>query len=80
MNDPTTRCIRFEESGGDYLASGYEYRGGAWQFNAETWWSLGMTGYPNEASAAVQDGAAYRLWLRDGGSYREWQTASECGG
>ncbi|MGH3521714.1 MAG: transglycosylase family protein [Mycobacterium sp.] len=35
---------------------------GAYQFSAVTWWWLGYSGYPNEASPAVQDQAARDLY------------------
>ena len=78
LNSSVALCVKKAESGGDYRVGGMEPFGGAWQFAVSTWESLGLSGLPNRASAAVQDAAAYRLWLRDGWS--QWQTAPGCGG
>ena len=54
-------ALRNCESGDDYgddTGNGYY---GAYQFALGTWWSLGYSGLPNEAPAAVQDRAAIRL-------------------
>jgi hypothetical protein len=54
-------ALRNCESGDDYAddtGNGYY---GAYQFALGTWWSLGYSGLPNEAPAAVQDRAAVRL-------------------
>jgi hypothetical protein len=74
---PGTECIKQAESGGNYSEGGDEPYGGAWQFSVGTWWSVGMTGYPNQQPPAVQDEGAYRLYLRDG--YSQWETAPGCG-
>lgn len=41
---------------------------GAYQFSAVTWWWLGYSGYPNEASPAVQDQAVRDLYALMGWS------------
>jgi hypothetical protein len=58
--------IRQCESSGDYsLDSGNGYYG-AYQFSLPTWLGLGNVGLPSAAAPAVQDAAAYRLYLSSG--------------
>lgn len=77
------RCIKRDESGdpahpsGDYTRGGDEPYGGAWQFSVQTWKGIGFAGVPNQASPAVQDAAAFKLFTVAG--YVEWETASGCG-
>ena len=83
LANPITQCIKRAEShdaahpNGNYRAGGMEPFGGAWQFDVVTWHGLGYSGLPNEASPAVQDAAAFQLYLERG--YQPWQTASGCG-
>jgi|GEM_PF-4881447 len=53
--------LRLCESGSNYsLNTGNGYYG-AYQFAPSTWWAIGFTGMPNEASPEVQDEAAVVL-------------------
>jgi resuscitation-promoting factor RpfA len=66
--------LRQCESGGNYsINSGNGYYG-AYQFSASTWRSLGFTGLPHQASAAVQDTAAAKLQAQQG--WRPWPGCS----
>ena len=59
-------ALRKCESGDRYsLNSGNGYYG-AYQFAIGTWQRLGFTGYPHEASPAVQDAAAKKLQAKSG--------------
>ncbi|WP_284700284.1 transglycosylase family protein [Nakamurella alba] len=75
--DPTAAdwaAIRQCESGGNYsINTGNGYYG-AYQFDLSTWRSVGGSGYPHEASPAVQDEMALRLWRSRGWS--PWACAS----
>ena len=72
-------CIRFHESRGDWsINTGNGYYG-AYQFLLSTWESVGGRGYPNRAVPREQSYRAWRVWLRDGRSWREWGTAGVCG-
>jgi len=66
-------CIREKESGNNYRAPG----GGAYQFQLDTWRSLGGTGLPEDAPPAVQDAMAILLQQRSG--WDQWSTAKACG-
>lgn len=69
-------CIREIESGGDYGAvnpSG-RYRG-AYQFDAQTWASVGGSGDPAAASPAEQDRRARILWEQRG--LQPWPTPNQ---
>jgi len=69
-------CIRHYESRDhwtDDTGNGYY---GAYQFNLETWQSVGGTGLPSAASPHVQTEMAYRLWQQRG--FEPWETASLC--
>lgn len=45
-----------------------------------TWRSVGGSGDPADATLAEQLYRGYRIWHRDGGSWREWPlTSRECG-
>ncbi len=66
-------CIREKESGNNYRAP----NGGAYQFQLETWRSLGGVGLPEDAPPAVQDAMAIMLQQRSG--WDQWSTAKACG-
>jgi len=53
--------IRNCESGGNYATNTGNGYYGAYQFDLETWRSVGGTGLPSDASPAVQDALAARL-------------------
>ena len=60
--DSQLAALRMCESTDNYgINSGNGYYG-AYQFSAITWWWLGYTGYPNQASAATQDEAVRALY------------------
>ena len=59
-------ALRSCESSGDYTADTGNGYYGAYQFEIGTWQSLGYSGYPNEASPAVQDQAVARLYAARG--------------
>jgi hypothetical protein len=70
-------CIRSHEgTWNDATGNGYY---GAYQFLLSTWQSVGGQGYPSNASPTEQTYRAWLVWQRDGGSWREWSTASICG-
>ena len=55
------QSLRMCESGNNYsLNTGNGYYG-AYQFALSTWWSIGFTGLPNQASPEIQDEAAVML-------------------
>ncbi len=54
------------ESNGDYASNTGNGYYGAYQFGLSTWQALGLAGYPDQAPAAVQDGAALSLWKQSG--------------
>jgi hypothetical protein len=59
-------AIRRCEASGDYsLNTGNGYYG-AYQFAYQTWIDLGESGLPSAAPPAIQDAAAYKLYLRSG--------------
>ncbi len=58
-------AIRACESGGDYGSTDGQYRG-AYQFDSETWASVGGTGDPAAASPAEQDSRALQLQAQRG--------------
>lgn len=69
-------CIRQRESGGDYsLRDGSHY--GAYQFDTQTWASVGGSGNPADASPAEQDARAQTLQSQRG--WQPWTTAGACG-
>lgn len=62
----------------------YESRNGAaspniYQFEWGTYASVGGVGDPSLASRSEQTYRAWLVYQRDGGSWREWSTASLCG-
>lgn len=50
---------------------------GKWQFDPETWWSVGGTGNAADASVSEQDYRAWLLWKREG--WAPWECASLVG-
>lgn len=70
-------CIRAIESGGDYSAvsSSGKYRG-AYQFDSQTWRSVGGIGQPNLASPSEQDYRATLLLQSRG--LQPWPPARHC--
>lgn len=67
-------CIRQRESGDDYSAGG----GGAYQFELGTWEGLtGLATPAEDASPAVQDAAALKLYAERG--WEPWSTRYVCG-
>lgn len=58
--------LRMCESGDDYAMNDNNGYFGAYQFAEATWLSLGESGLASNAAPAVQDAAAYRLYLRTG--------------
>lgn len=58
--------LRQCESGGNYAEDTGNGYYGAYQFLPSTWWALGFSGMPNQASPAVQDEAARMLLQRQG--------------
>src|SRR6516162_1359158 len=78
---PGALCVHRHESYDWHLVD-WPYFGGM-QFEIKTWWSVGGRGSIYQArwsSPAEQLYRAYRVWRRDGGSWREWPTTSRiCG-
>jgi hypothetical protein len=70
-------CIH-EHEGAWNANTGNGYFGG-FQFLLGTWASVGGTVRPDLASPQEQLHRARLVWLRDGGSWREWGTAGMCG-
>ena len=69
--------LRQCESGNNYgINTGNGYYG-AYQFDLDTWHSLGGTGLPNAASPATQDALALKLWKAHG--WTPWACASIIG-
>ena len=68
-------CIRVHESGDRYNTPGAP--SGAYGFLFITWWSLGYSGLPYQASPAVQNAAALRLYHMYG--WQPWSTRFVCG-
>ncbi len=58
--------LRQCESGGNYQENSGNGYYGAYQFLPSTWWAIGFSGMPNQASASVQDAAARVLLQRQG--------------
>ena len=81
-------CIRYHESRGHWhIDTGNGYFG-AYQFLVGTWryhvaHPHPLRGWParaDKASPAQQTFIAWRTWIADGRSWREWGTAGLCGG
>jgi LysM repeat protein len=71
-------CIRAHESGGNYATNTGNGYYGAYQFALGTWQSLGGSGLPSNAPAAVQDAMAQKLAARSG--MGQWPVTSRmCG-
>jgi len=68
------QALRICESGDDYSANTGNGYYGAYQFALGTWQSLGYSGLPSQASAAVQDAAAQRLY--DEAGWSPWPVCS----
>ncbi len=67
--------LRMCESGNNYsLNTGNGYYG-AYQFALSTWWAIGFTGLPNQASPETQDKAAIELQKISG-----WIAWPQCAG
>ena len=60
--------LRVCESGNNYAINTGNGYYGAYQFDLSTWRSVGGTGYPHQASPAVQDALALKLWQQRGWS------------
>ena len=77
-------CIHNHESV-DWHLAGRDYRGhsspyyGGMQFLISTWRTAGGTGLPSDWAPREQLYRAFVIWRMDGGSFREWGTASACG-
>jgi hypothetical protein len=72
-------CIRYHESRGQWSINTGNGYFGAYQFLRSTWRSVGGTVRPDRATPRMQTYRAWRVWKRDGGSWREWGTAGVCG-
>jgi len=72
---PDWACIRLHESGDRFNSA--TAPGGAYGFLEGTWLSLGYSGWPYEASPAVQAEAA--LFLYDELGWQPWSTRFVCG-
>ncbi len=70
-------CIHQHE-GAFNANTGNGYYGG-FQFLLGTWASVGGVTRPDLATPREQLYRAWRVWLRDGHSWREWGTAGMCG-
>jgi len=69
--------LRMCESSNDYgIDTGNDHYG-AYQFDLQTWRSVGGSGYPNKASRAEQDARALILYRQRG--WQPWQCASILG-
>ena len=60
--------LRQCESGGDYTTNTGNGFYGAYQFDLQTWQSVGGSGLPSDASPAEQDFRAALLWRQRGSS------------
>lgn len=61
----------------DWQGQPSPYAGG-FEFLQSTWASVGGAGEPWQWSAREQLFRAWRVWARDGGSWREWGSAGVC--
>lgn len=71
---PQWLALRQCESNNNYTENSGNGYYGAYQFAPTTWWGLGYTGLPNQASPAVQDAAA-KLLQRTAG-WSSWPICS----
>jgi hypothetical protein len=62
------------ESGGNYAENTGNGYYGAYQFSLSTWYGLGFTGLPSDASPATQDAAAAELQAEAG--WGQWPSCS----
>ncbi len=67
-------ALRACESSGDYGSDNHDGYYGAYQFDVDTWQSLGYEGYANQASPAAQDEAVERIYSRSG--WAPWPACS----
>lgn len=72
---PDWACIRVHESGDRFNTPAVP--GGAYGFLESTWLSLGYSGWPYQASPAVQDQAVLFLYREFG--WQPWSTRFVCG-
>ena len=72
-------CIRVRESGNNYRTNTGNGYFGAYQFLMSTYRSVGGRHRPDLDPPREQSYRAWRVWLRDGRSWREWGTAGLCG-
>ncbi len=68
-------CIRMRESGDRYNSSAAP--SGAYGILISTWRSFGLSGWPYQAPAAVQDQIALQLYARYG--FHPWSSRYACG-
>ncbi len=66
--------LRMCESGGNYAENTGNGYYGAYQFALSTWYGLGFTGLPSDASPATQDAAAAELQAEAG--WGQWPSCS----
>ena len=67
-------ALRQCESGGDYTTDTGNGFYGAYQFDAQTWHSLGLSGLPSQAAPGTQDSAAQSLQAQRG--WEPWPACS----
>jgi hypothetical protein len=67
-------ALRQCESGGDYTTNTGNGFYGAYQFDAQTWHSLGLSGLPSQAAPGTQDSAARSLQAQRG--WEPWPACS----
>ena len=70
----TWYALRMCESGGNYAEDSGNGFYGAYQFSLSTWYGLGFTGLPSQASPATQDLAAMELQALAG--WGQWPACS----
>jgi Transglycosylase-like domain len=68
-------CIRVHESGDRYNSPAAP--SGAYGILISTWRSFGLSGWPYEAPASLQDQVALELYARDG--FQPWSSRFACG-
>jgi len=69
------QCIRVHESGDRYNSPSAP--SGAYGILLSTWHSFGLSGWPYQAPASVQDDVALELYARYG--FRPWSSRFACG-
>jgi hypothetical protein len=70
-------CVHSHEGAWNANTGNYHY--GGFQFLLSTWASVGGKARPDLASPREQLYRAWRVYLRDGHSWREWSTRYVCG-